>query len=114
MNRWAARYGYESTPKAIMDKAKKNCCGRYAAVNLCNYYTVEFRIFRGTLKYNTLIAALQIVNQICDAAFSMSDEEMQKLSWSEFVASLDESELIQYLKERNLYINETINAEEEM
>ena len=23
MNRWAARYGYEHTPKAIMDKAKK-------------------------------------------------------------------------------------------
>ena len=114
MNRWAARYGYEHTPKAILDKAKKNSCGRYAAVNLCNYYTVEFRMFRGTLKYNTLIAALQIVNQICDAAFSMSDEEMQKLSWSEFVAGLDEPELIQYLKERNLYINETINAEEEM
>ena len=71
-------------------------------------------MFRGTLKYNTLIAALQIVNQICDAAFSMSDEEMQKLSWSEFVAGLNESELIQYLKERNLYINETIDAEEEM
>ena len=114
MNRWAARYGYEHTPKAILDKAKKNSCGRYAAVNLCNYYTVEFRMFRGTLKYNTLIAALQIVNQICDAAFSISDEEMQKLSWSEFVAGLDEPELIQYLKERNLYVNETINAEEEM
>ena len=39
---------------------------------------------------------------------------MQKLSWSEFVAGLDEPELIQYLKERNLYINETIDAEEEM
>lgn len=52
MNRWAARYGYEHTPKAIMDKAKKGGNGRYAAVNLCNYHTVEFRLFRGTLKYN--------------------------------------------------------------
>ena len=34
MNRWAARYGYEHTPKAIMDKAKKGNNGRYAAVNL--------------------------------------------------------------------------------
>ena len=55
MNRWAARYGYEHTPKAIMDKAKKGGNGRYAAVNLCNYHTVEFRLFRGTLKYNTFI-----------------------------------------------------------
>lgn len=67
MNRWAARYGYESSPKAILDKAKKGNCGRYAAVNLCNYNTIEFRMFRGTLKYNTLIAALQIVNHICNA-----------------------------------------------
>ena len=89
-------------------------CGRYQAINLQNEKTVEFRMFRGTLKHNTLIAALQLVNEICNAAFSMSDEEMQRLSWSEFVAGLDEPELIQYLKERNLYINETIDAEEEM
>lgn len=114
MNRWAARYGYESSPKAILDKAKKGNCGRYAAVNLCNYNTIEFRMFRGTLKYNTLIAALQIVNHICNAAFSMSDEEMQKLSWSEFVASICEPELIQYLKERKLYVNDEINTEEEI
>jgi hypothetical protein len=114
MNRWVSRYGYESTPKAILDKAKKNCCGRYAAVNLCNYHTIEFRMFRGTLKYNTMIAALQLVNEICNAAFSMSDEEMQMLSWSDFVADLKESELIQYLKERNLYINEPVEETEEL
>jgi len=114
MNRWASRYGYESTPKAILDKAKKNCCGRYAAVNLCNYHTIEFRMFRGTLKYNTMIAALQLVNEICNAAFSMSDEEMQMLSWSDFVSELNEAELIQYLKERNLYINEPVEETEEL
>ena len=106
MNRWASRYGYESTPKAIMDKAKKGCYGRYTAINLCNYHTVEFRLFRGTLKYNTLIATLQLVNEICNVAVSMSDEELQKLSWSEFVESIKVDELIQYLKERNLYIND--------
>jgi hypothetical protein len=44
----------------------------------------------------------------------MSDEEMQKLSWSDFVADISEPELIQYLKERQLYINDKISAEEEM
>ena len=114
MNRWAARYGYENNPKAILDKAKKGNKGRYAAVNLCNYHTVEFRMFRGTLKYNTLIAALQMVNHICDAAFLMSDEQMKSLSWSDFVMKITESELIQYLKERRLYINEEITTEEEV
>ena len=113
MNRWAARYGYENSPKAIMDKAKKNY-GRYVAVNLCNYHTIEFRLFRGTLKYNTLISTLELVNRICDIALSYTDDEMSKLSWSEFVSEITESELIQYLKERSLYINEKITSEEEM
>ena len=70
-------------------------------------------MFRGTLKHNTLIAALQLVDEICSAAFSMSDEEMQKLSWSEFVEGLYEPELIQYLKERRLYVNEPVEGEVE-
>lgn len=113
MNRWAARYGYENSPKAIMDKAKKNC-GRYVAVNLNNYHTIEFRLFRGTLKYNTLIATLELVDRICETACLTTDNEISKLSWSEFVAEIDEPELIQYLKERQLYINEKITSEEEM
>ena len=113
MNRWAARYGYENSPKAIMDKAKKNY-GRYVAVNLCNYSTIEFRLFRGTLKYNTLIATLELVNRMCDIALSYTDDAMSKLSWSEFVEGITEPELIQYLKERCLYINEKVTTEEDM
>ena len=113
MNRWAARYGYEHTPKAIMDKAKKGGNGRYAAVNLCNYHTVEFRLFRGTLKYNTFIATIQLVNRICDAAMYNTDESIAKLSWSDFVADITELELIQYLKERQLYINDRVEETEE-
>ena len=112
MNRWAARYGYENSPKAIMDKAKKNY-GRYVAINLCNYHTIEFRLFRGTLKYNTLIATLELVNKICELAVLMDDDEIAKLSWSEFVAGITEPELIQYLKERQLYINEKVEETEE-
>lgn len=113
MNRWASRYGYEFSPKKILDKAKERY-GRYSAVNLCNRSTIEFRLFRGTLKLNTFIATLQLVNRICDVAFALSDEEIQVLSWSDFVAAVTEPELIQYLKERRLYINEEINTEEDM
>ncbi len=114
MNRWAARYGYENSPKAIMDKAKKCNNGRYAAVNLMNYSTIEFRLFCGTLKYSTFIATLELVNAIIETALYYSEEELHKLSWSEFVRRIDEPELITYLKERQLYINDTIESEEEM
>lgn len=74
-------------------------------------------MFRGTLKYNTLIATLELVDKICDIAVELTDIELQKLSWSKFVMSLDENnhrELITYLKERRLYVNVPISGEEDM
>lgn len=114
MNRWSARYGYEKTGKEILKKAKCSDHGRYSAVNLCNYSTIEFRLFRGTLKYNTFIATLQFVDTICDMAISMSQSELEELSWSELVKRIEYPELIQYLKERRLYINEEVTVEEDM
>lgn len=68
LERWAARYGYKDHPTEMMEHVKKGRCNRYTCVNLTNEDTIEFRIFRGTLKYNTLIATLQMVNRICDVA----------------------------------------------
>lgn len=114
MNRWSARYGFEKTGREILNKAKSGSNGRYVAVNLNNYHTIEFRLFRGTLKYNTFITTLQLVNEICNVALSMSEEEIEEQSWNDFVAEISHKELIQYLKERKLYINEEVTAEEEM
>ncbi len=47
MNRWASRYGISTTAKDTYKKAKDKHCGRYVAVNLENYSTIEFRLFRG-------------------------------------------------------------------
>ena len=105
LEQWAKRYGSKAAPKEIMDEAKKGSRGRYVCINIMNYHTVEFRVFRGTLKYNTLIAALQFVNTICDAAFSMSDKEIADFTWDKFVESLDpdeHKELRTYLDERGI------------
>ena len=59
---------------------------------------------------------LEMVNQICELAVICSDEELQKISWTEFVTKLDEStcsELITYLKERRLYVNPPVTDEED-
>ncbi len=117
MKQWANRYGRKNFPKETLYHAKGSKNGRYTCVNLNNYETIEFRLFRGTLKYNTLIATLQMVNEICDVAISFSDEELDNLSWNKFVSQLDNKkvpELIQYLKERRLYCNEPVLCEEEM
>ena len=86
-------------------------------MNLTPSETIEFRMFRGTLKYNTLIATLQMVEHICDVAFYLSDDEIKSVTWNEFVSDLRDDltpELIQYLKERRLYVNEPVEASEEV
>lgn len=113
INQWAARYGYESDAKKLLDKAKGSYC-RYTAVNLCNSKTIEFRVFRGTLKYNTFIATLQFVNRICEFARYTGENHIASTSWADFVEQITEPELIQYLKERKLYINETTTESEEI
>ena len=90
--------------------------GRYVAVNLLNYDTIEFRIFRGTLKHKTFIATLQLVAHICKLAALMFDEDFEKMSWLDFVITIDPDEmpeLIEYLKSKRLYVNDLIDSNEE-
>ena len=115
LERWAARYGYKEQPMEILDHAKKGYHGgRYTCVNLTNQDTIEFRMFRGTLKSNTLIATLQLVDRICDVAIYLSDDELKALSWTTFVSGCQAPELVRYLKERRLYVNEPVMAEAEV
>jgi len=113
LNRWAAKYAtISSTILETYQKAKDKDLGRYVAVNLANYHTIEFRIFRGTLRYETFLATLQLVDEICHLALRLHDYEMEELSWSEFVMRIDKTakpELIDYLKARRLYVNERVD-----
>ena len=87
---------------------------RKLSYNLTNKNTIEFRIFRGTLKYNTLVATLQLLDRICDVALFMSDDELKAMSWTTFVSGCTQPELVQYLKERRLYVNEPVESEAEV
>lgn len=112
---WAARHGYNDRPNEILEKAKKSSKGRYACVNITNANTVEIRLFRGTLKWNTFMATIELVDEICKNAVCLDDKEIHKQSWSDFVMGIDQSkiELVKYLKEKRLYVNEPVEAEEE-
>ncbi len=115
LERWAARYGLKEAPRDILHKAKGDFRhNRYTCINLTNDATIEFRIFRGTLKLNTLIATLQLVDRVCDVAIHLSDQEITNLSWTTFVSGCTKPELVQYLKERRLYVNEPVETEVEV
>ncbi len=115
INRWASRYGISENTANTYKNAKDKSYGRYVAVNLCNYATVEFRLFRGTLNYNTFLATLQLVDELCHVCKDRSDTEIEGLSWSEFVGNIKgKDELIKYLKSKRLYINEITEESEEI
>lgn len=54
------------------------------------------------------------MNRVCDVAADLSDDEIREMSWTTFVSDCTEPELIQYLKERNIYINEPVESEEDV
>lgn len=54
--------------KGIKDRCYDR--SRYQAVNTTNWNTIEFRFFRGTLNYNTIMASIELVNNIIEVANS--------------------------------------------
>ena len=112
LERWAARYEtISSTTKETYQKAKDKHLGRYVAVNLSNWSTIEFRLFRGTLLYQTFLATLQLVDEICHTANILNDEQLEHMSWCDFVRRIDakaKPELVEYLKLKNLYVNDAV------
>lgn len=108
INHWAAPCNIDITENDkfadIVDKVKKTKDkGRYQAVNLTNYNTVEFRIFRGTLKYNTFIASLQFVSTLVRYAKQVALIDIWRVGWDDIFYNTEYIELKNYLKERNLY-----------
>ncbi len=117
LNRWAAKYAtISNTTEETYKKAKEKHMGRYVAVNLENDDTIEFRLFRGTLRYKTFIATLQLVDEICFYAINLTDKEIEEITWSDFVSRIlpKKFELIEYLKSKRLYVNEAAEESEEM
>lgn len=116
LNQWAKSYLAKSNSVEETDKkVKGSAFGRYFAVNLQNTDTVEFRMFRGTLRYETFIATLEMVHHICKVAYCLAPEQIESLTWAEFCSSIleEDKELITYLKKMRLYINKSFKEEEE-
>ena len=77
--------------------------GRYQAVNLCPGATVEFRLFRGTLKRDTIIATLQLVNNLTKYALSHTIEDCAlNVTWNDILAVEQFKELNTYSAKRGL------------
>lgn len=66
----ARRYnaGYCRVMEKKLKTAHQDDGNRYQAVNLCNARTIEFRIFKGTLRYASVMAAIEFANAVVQFA----------------------------------------------
>lgn len=107
--RYSVKIKRDSEDDSLLDllyKAKgSNGCfssAKYNCLNLLHKNTIEFRIFKGTLKYETYIATLEFVRNLVDVSKKVSLEDIQSVTF-ENIININETEyLLYYLKERNI------------
>ena len=107
MRRWADKPNAGIRPEdddgTAINKSKKGANNRYRAINLCNCRTVEFRIFRGTLKRDTIIASIQWIDTLVRYCRKTALKDLFNADWNDIFGNTEHTELTEYLKQRNLY-----------
>jgi hypothetical protein len=110
LNHWAGKYGCfnlmsetTSFDEIYSDCKRENYYSRYKCINLQNPGTIEYRIFRGTLKRDTMIASIQYIDVLTRLSLTMTEEQIRALSWSDLKEVFNQKkELKNYLEKRGL------------
>ena len=97
-----------------VDKHRQN--GKYYAINISNSSTVEIRLWRGTLKYETLIATIEFTNALVKFCKYNSVAQVERITWNDFIKKLLDIDKPKYMKEylkreKLLDITETNDAD---
>lgn len=95
ISRWANRYNRTNYSDAV----NENNYDRMRWLNLRNSDTIEFRLWRGTLKLGTLWATLELTNALINYAIGSNTYS----SWDEFIGTnFWSSEFVSYIEDRQL------------
>lgn len=86
-------------------KKYKETSSRYMALNLTNSRTIEFRIFKGTLNYETFMADFEFVYNLTTLASDLSIP-VEELTWERVVST--GHFLPQYINDHDLHTNKPI------
>ena len=108
--------GYEFTPESFkgaddntaleyISNVRNSNRGHGVAMNYAGYATIEFRFFRGTLKFQSFAASLQLVEMMCYAAKHFRKEQLcnVNLKWfKRFAKRRGYDEFNAYIAERGI------------
>jgi hypothetical protein len=106
LRRWAKKPNSNITDKDTASDAVQKLqdykYDRYQAINLTNRTTVEFRIFRGTLKHTTILASIQWVDTLIKYCKATPLQDFARVTWEGIFADTDHVELREYMENRKL------------
>ena len=85
---------FDKFRKDYSDKKKANQFARYHAVNVTNKSTIELRLWRGTLKFETFIATLKFSARLAEIAKNVNAAKLIKMSWEEILG--DDEDILNY------------------
>ena len=89
----------------LVDLSRNFFQGHGAALNFSNRHTLEIRFFRGTTKYSTFIATLQLVDMMAEAMKTMDLPDLAKINFRWFkerAAKLNYAEFLEYSESRHI------------
>jgi len=108
LREWAKRPSMDVNSNVTVEdvrekvKVKKSGRDRYEAINLQNDNTIEFRIFKGTLKRDTIVASIQFVDLLIKYTKRNSLLKCTQVSLKDLFKNTKKRELKEYLITRNL------------
>lgn len=107
LDEWATRpnLNLRYTPKkdVIKRALETEHNGRYQAVNLQNRSTIEFRLYRGTLRTESILAALELTSNICKYAMANDLDAVLSSQWDDIIDIEYHKELDDYLSKMKIY-----------
>ena len=86
-----------------MVKSSNYARGHYTAINCSHYDTIEIRIWRGTLRPETLLATLKFTQRLAEIIKANNIMSLSKMSWEEILG--DDPDILAYwetVKDREL------------
>lgn len=108
---WAERVDLDAeqsdTPATINLKVKDKKGNRYVAVNLCNANTIELRLFNGSLRKDTVLATLELCNNMAKAAKEWTLSQVEKSTYGDIVRIAETEYLEDYCNRRGIDLEDT-------
>lgn len=107
-NKYSNKIKREKEDDSLLDLLYKAKCGgvynsaKYNSVNLLHGKTVELRMFKGTLKYETYMATLEFVKNLVDISKQIPLEDIQQVTFEEIIDINPTEYLIEYLRKRGV------------